>query len=65
VVQRALTWLYRRLGSSHPVAFIAFESVEVVSRGTHQLRGKPEPVELFAPVVQTAEEPLPASSSAR
>ena len=41
------------------------ESVEVVSRGTHQLRGKPEPVELFAPVVQTAEEPLPASSSAR
>ena len=39
------------------------EDVEVVSHGPHELRGKPEPVELFEPVVQTAERPLPATSS--
>ena len=25
MVQRALTWLYRRLGTSYPMAFIVFE----------------------------------------
>ena len=41
------------------------EAVEVESRGSHDLKGKPDPVELFAPAVQTVEEPLPAQSSAR
>jgi adenylate cyclase len=41
------------------------ETVEVASRGPQELKGRAEPVDLFAPVVQTAEEPLPASSSAR
>jgi adenylate cyclase len=41
------------------------EGIEVESRGRHRLRGKAEPVEVFAPVVQTAEEPLPAQTSAR
>ena len=40
------------------------EGLEVESRGRHELRGKAEPVELFAPLVQTAETPVPASGSA-
>ena len=36
-------------------------TIELVNRGLIELRGKPEPVEVWAPVVQTAERRLPVS----
>jgi len=35
-------------------------AMEVVSRGERELKGKGEPVGLFAPIVETVEQPLPA-----
>jgi class 3 adenylate cyclase len=35
-------------------------TIDVVSRGSQELKGRDEPVELFAPVVETVEQPLPA-----
>ena len=35
------------------------ETVEVASRGPQPLRGKTEPVQLWAPIVQTTEQKLP------
>lgn len=35
------------------------ETVEVASRGPQPLRGKSEPVQLWAPMIQTTEQPLP------
>ena len=38
------------------------ETVEVASRGAQKLRGKNEPVQLWAPLIQTTEQPLPVRS---
>jgi class 3 adenylate cyclase len=35
---------------------------ELVSRGAHEMRGRSEPVELFAPRVQTAEQAVPGAT---
>lgn len=37
------------------------QTIELVNRGLIELRGKPEPVEVWAPVVETAERRLPAN----
>ncbi len=37
-------------------------TVELVNRGKIEVRGKPEPVEVWAPVVETAERRLPANA---
>ena len=38
------------------------ETIEVASRGPQELRGKTQPVQLWAPMIQTTEQPLPVRS---